>query len=201
MVYSNKCMKFVIMLIFTALYNVLQSPTKKNSIFIYSWPGRAHDAQVWHHSPLCKKLADYCHIENQWIDETFHILGDSAYPMCNYLMSPFCTRARTLSECEKKFKTHLASKRSVIECAFGLLGLRFPQITHLKCRSNKKCIKLVVATCVLHNWCLMEDDDDDSMFELLDQELEVDVNDHKAAAAVESVRANSGGVTNRDFFM
>ena len=118
--------------------------------------------------------------------------------MCNYLMSPFRTRARTLSDCEKKFNTHLASKRSVIECAFGLLGLRFPRITHLKCRSNKKCIKLVVATCVLHNWCLMEDDDDESVFELLDQELEVDVNDHITAAAVEGVHANSGGVTKRD---
>ena len=118
--------------------------------------------------------------------------------MSNYLMSPYRTRARTLSECEKKFNTHLASKRSVIERAFGLLGLRFPWITHLKCKSNNKRIKVVVATCVLHNWCLMEDDDDETVFELLDQQLEVDVNDHITAAAAEGVRANSGGVTKRD---
>ena len=124
-------------------------------------------------------------MENQRIDETFHILGDSAYPMSNYLMAPYRTRARTLSECEKKFNTHLASKRSVIERAFGLLGLRFPWIMHLKCKSNNKRIKVIVATCVLHNWCLMEDDDDKTVFDLLDQELEVDVNDHITAAAVE----------------
>ena len=118
--------------------------------------------------------------------------------MSNYLMSPYRTRARTLSECEKKFNTHLASKRSVIERAFGLLGLRFPRITHLKCKSNTKRIKVVVAACVLHNWCLMEDDDDETVFELLDQQLEVDVNDHITAAAAEGVRANSGGVTKRD---
>ena len=55
-----------------------------------------------------------------------------------------------------------------------------------------------MATCVLHNWCLMEDDDDETVFDLLDQELEVDVNDHITAAAVEGGRANSGGVTKRD---
>ena len=36
------------------------------------------------------------------------------------------------------------------------------------------------------------------LFDLLDQELELDVNDHITAAAVEGVRANSGGVTKRD---
>ena len=44
----------------------------------------------------------------------------------------------------------------------------------------------------------MEDDDDETVFDLLDQELEIDVNDHITAAAVEGVQANSGGVTKRD---
>ena len=137
-------------------------------------------------------------MENQSIDETFHILGDSAYPMSNHLMSPFCTRARKLSDSEKKFNTHLVSKRSVIERAFGLLGLRFPRVTHLKFKTNSKRIKCVVATCVLHNWCLMEDDDDKSVFDFLDEELEMDVNSHITAGAVLGVRANSGGITKRD---
>ena len=140
-------------------------------------------------------------MDNQRIDETFHILGDSAYPMSNHLMSPYRTRARKLSDCEKKFNTHLASKRSVIERAFGLLGLRFPRVTHLKFKTNKKRIKCVVATCVLHNWCLMEDDDDESVFDLLDEELEMDVNSHITAGAVLGMRANSGGVTKRDILM
>ena len=56
-------------------------------------------------------------------------------------------------------------RRAVIERAFGLLGIRFPRITHLKFRSNKKRILCVVATCVLHNLCLLEDDEDESVFE------------------------------------
>ena len=132
------------------------------------------------------------------MDETFHLLGDSAYPMSNYLMSPYCTRARALSESEKKFNTHLASKRSVIERVFGLLRLRFPHITHLKFKSNSNRIKCVVATCILHNWCLMEDDDDETVFDFIDQELEIDVNEGIAAGAVVGPWANSGGVTKRD---
>ena len=118
--------------------------------------------------------------------------------MSNHLMSPYHTRAKKLTDMEKKFNTHLSLKRSVIECAFGLLGLRFPRVTHLPFRDNKKRIKCVVAACVLHNWCLMEDDDDDSLFELLDLELETDVNEQFNAASILGVqRANAGGVTKR----
>ena len=44
----------------------------------------------------------------------------------------------------------------------------------------------------------MEEDDDETVFDLLDQELEMDVNDHITATATEGVQANSGGVTKRD---
>ena len=146
-------------------------------------------------SPLCKELQDLCYIENQRIDHTFHLIGDSAYPMSNHLMVPFRARGRKLTDLEKKFNTHLASKRSVIERAFGLLGLRFPRITHLKCRSNEKRILSVVAACVLHNWCLIEDDDDESLFDFNDTELETDVNDHiSAETELGPQRANAGGV-------
>ena len=149
-------------------------------------------------SPLCKDLPDLCQMENQRIDETFHLIGDSAYPMSNHLMVPFKARGRKLTDNEKKFNTHLASKRSVIECAFGLLGLRFPRVTHLKFKSNEKRITSVVAACVLHNWCLMEDDDDDTVFDLLEVELETDVTDHIAADTVLGARrANAGGVNKR----
>ena len=113
-------------------------------------------------------------------------------------MVPYKKR-NSLTDQEKKFNTHLASKRSVIERAFGLLGIRFPRLTHLRCHTNEKRIIHVVAACVLHNWCLMEDDEDESMFELLDTELETDVNDYMPASAiVGTCRANAGGNNKRD---
>ena len=132
-------------------------------------------------------------MEGLRIDETFHIIRDSAYPLSNYLMVPFKKR-NNLTDQEKKFNTHLASKRSVIACAFGLLGIRFPRLTHLRCCNNEKRIVLVVAACVLHNWCLMEEDEDEEMFELLDGDLETDVNDYMPASAIVGTRrANAGG--------
>ena len=70
---------------------------------------------------LEKELADLCYVPNQHLDETYHILGDSAYPLSNHVMTPYRVRSN-MSLAEKKFNTNLASKRSVIERAFGLLG-------------------------------------------------------------------------------
>ena len=159
---------------------------------------------MWHRSPLFKSLPDLCHVEGLRIDQTFHILGDSAYPLSNHLMVPYKHKKNSLTQMQKTFNTNLASKRSVIERAFGLLGLRFPRLGHLKFRSNDKRIKCVVAACVLHNWCLMEDDDDDSLFKLAEQNevtelLQTDVNDYfPAALIIGKRRANAGGNTKRE---
>ena len=99
---------------------------------------------------------------------------------------------------QKKFNTHLASKRAVIERAFGLLGLRFPRLLKLKVQSLDKRIKCIVAACVLHNWCLMEDDGDDfEEFEGLTLDMDVG-NNLTAEAYLGRKRANGGGITKRD---
>ena len=157
---------------------------------------------MWHKSPLCKDLPELCHIEGQRIHETFHIIGDSAYPLSNNLMIPYKLRKNSLTQEQKNFNCHLSSKRSVIERAFGLLGIRFPRLTHITSRTNDKRIKIVVAACVLHNWCIMEDDDDDAMFRMVQvtEELQTDVNDHIPASLVATGRRNpaAGGNTKRD---
>ena len=53
-----------------------------------------------------------------------------------------------------------------------------------------------MACCVLHTWCLTEDDDDESAFEAFAEELETDVNSEEAIAGTQ--RNSSGGVTKRD---
>ena len=156
---------------------------------------------MWQQSPICKDLPDLCHFDNQRLDQTYHIIGDSAYPMSNHLMSPYRkSRRGNLSDAQKKFNTHLASKRSVIERAFGLLGLRFPRLMHITARSNTKRIKLVVAACILHNWCIMEDDGDEEEFEsIITESLRTDVTRNKPATAIVGLRrAIGGGNTKRN---
>ena len=99
---------------------------------------------------------------------------------------------------QKKFNTHLASKRAVIERAFGLLGLRFPRLVKLKVRSLEKRINCIVSACVLHNWCIMEDDGDE-FDEVQGGNLDLDVaNNLTAKAYLGRRRANGGGITKRD---
>ena len=173
-------------------------PEEMNVFNCFRWPGRAHDARVYAQSPLAEELSDLCHVENRRIDETFHIIGDSAYPLSNYLMTPYRVRKQNMTVQQKKFNTHLASKRAVIERAFGLLGLRFPRLVKLKVRSLEKRINCIVSACVLHNWCIMEDDGDE-FDEVQGGNLDLDVaNNITAEAYLGRRRANGGGITKRD---
>ena len=71
---------------------------------------------------------------------------------------------------------------------------------HLRHKENDKRILVIVAACVLHNWCIMEDDNDDRIFKLAENiELETDVNDYFPTALILGTRrANAGGNSKRD---
>ena len=164
--------------------------------YFFSWPGQAHDARVWQKSPISARLADLCYVEGLRLEDSYHILGDTAYPLSNYLITPYRIRGGRLGTEKKKFNTHLASKRLVIERAFGLLGLRFPRLLKLKCKNHDKQILCVVACCVLHNWCLMEDNNDISSFDAMD-ELETDGHLGLPAAAVLGNTVDCGSGTHK----
>ena len=98
----------------------------------------------------------------------------------------------------KKFNTHLASKRAVIERAFGLLGLRFPRLLKLKVQSLDKRIACIVVACVLHNWCIMEDDGEE-FDDFEGENLDLNVGENITADVyLGRRRANGGGITKRN---
>ena len=103
-----------------------------------------------------------------------------------------------MSLAQKKFNTNLASKRSVIERAFGLLGQRFPRLLKLKVKSLDKKIICIVSACVLHNWCIMENDVDEEDFEEAISNLDCHVNRFTAEAELGRRRALGGGNTKRE---
>ena len=103
-----------------------------------------------------------------------------------------------MSLAQKKFNTNLASKRSVIERAFGLLGQRFPRLLKLKVKSLDKKIMCIVSTCVLHNWCILENDVDEDDFEETISNLDFNVNRFSAEAELGCRRALGGGNTKRE---
>ena len=166
-------------------------------IIICRWPGKAHDARVWSKSPLSEDLADLCYIQDRRLDETFHILGDSAYPLSNNVMTPYRV-TQNMTMAQKKFNTNLASKRSVIERAFGLLGLRFPRLMKLIVKSLEKRIACIISACVLHNWCIFEDDCDEENFEDYVSNIDFTVNRFSAETIMGRRRALGGGLTKRE---
>ena len=167
--------------------------------FIFSvvncrWPGKAHDARVFNQSPLREELAELCYLPNQCLDEMYHILGDSAYPLSNHLLTPYRIRSN-MTLAQKKFNTNLASKRSVIERAFGLLGQRFPRLLKLKVKTLEKKIACIVSACVLHNWCIIENDVDEEEFNEVISSFDCNVNRFTAEAELGRRRALGGGNT------
>ena len=80
------------------------------------WPGRSHDSRVFRHNPLYRTLPDRLLApQPRPIVETYHIVGDSAFPISQQVMTPFKREQNQaqLNDVQKKFNKHLSSKRNV----------------------------------------------------------------------------------------
>lgn len=118
-------------------------------------PGRAHDASVFRSSTLFTQLTNP---ENAFLAPNQHLLGDSAYLLSILLiniMTPFKDNGH-LTRQQINFNMKHASMRSIIERAFGLLKVKFRRLQYLNVKSVKMAIKIVSATCTLHNFILIQ---------------------------------------------
>lgn len=113
-------------------------------------PSRMHDARVFEWSPISEKIGGIC-------AGLFHLLGDGAYPLRDFLLIPF-KDCGNLTPRQKKFNKKLSQTRVKIENCFGLLKRRFRQLKVLEFHSVKMMSKFIFATCVLHNLCIEESD-------------------------------------------
>jgi hypothetical protein len=122
------------------------------------WPGSANDARVWSHSPIGQLLAANSDI----MPVNSHLLGDSAYPLQNYLMTPYRDNGH-LSQKQKTFNVRLSSKRVVVEQAIGLLKNRFRRLRYLNVATPQFAAEITMAACILHNICLRDPDADNEL--------------------------------------
>ena len=76
------------------------------------WPGCVHDARVLRNSGLYHKAE-----AGELIIPNFYILGDSAYPLRNWLVTPF-KNVGQLTRQQIKFNQRLSSVRQNVERAF-----------------------------------------------------------------------------------
>lgn len=144
---------------------ILQGICKDDLQFIHTnigWPGRVHDAKVLKNSSIWTDGYQKCRFGQN------HLLGDAAYPLKVWLITPYRDTGR-LTRQQKYFNKCLASKRQVIERAFGLLKGRFRRLKHINNRSVISICDSIQAACVLHNICIQNGEDIEEFLEQEDQ--------------------------------
>lgn len=118
-----------------------------------------HDANIYRKSFIYPKLKDLCECDE-------HILGDGAYPISEWMMTPY-REVGELSASELNFNYKLSKSRVIIENAFGLLKERFRQLVRLDFHEVDSMAKFVISCCVLHNLCIYAKDPfDETVVEL-----------------------------------
>ena len=144
---------------------VLQAVVREDMRFtnVYTgWPGKVHDARVFRHSPLYHTLQEKCG-EN-------HILADSAYPNLPSVLTPFRDNGQ-LTRVERKYNQVHSGIRSLVERAFALLKNRFRRLKYLDQKDVTTMISTIITACVIHNLCIMSNDELDGNFVMYDGDI------------------------------
>lgn len=134
---------------------ILQAVSDHRLLFLdifVGWPGSSHDARVFKNSPLFLDSAE------KVIPKNKYILGDAAYPLLPWLMTPFKDYG-TLSREKQNYNKQHSRGRQVVERAFGQLKGRFRRLTFFYVHKIEFLTYCIVAACVLHNICLINDDE------------------------------------------
>lgn len=115
-------------------------------------PGRLHDGRVFRLSPLYDVLMGVA----PPVNESQHMLGDSAYPLLPFLLKPYRDNGH-LTNIQSTFNSKMSSIRSIIEQTFGLLKSKFRRLKYLHMARTDMIPSVITAACVLHNLIIASD--------------------------------------------
>jgi hypothetical protein len=139
-------------------FNVMAAalPNRSFCYVFCGFPGSVHDSTVFQNCSLFQKLDTRCH--DLFDPRKYHIIADSAFPLKEWLITPYKkSDAQPLSPAKKLFNRKLSSTRMVIELIFGDLKNRFKRCTDVN-TSIDRGVQIVVTCCVLHNICIQQGD-------------------------------------------
>lgn len=113
------------------------------------YAGSVHDARVFRLTDIGQKAVS----DSLFSDNSFHIIGDSAYPLLLSLMCPYRDNGH-LSRTQLKFNRILSSTRSVIERAFGRWKGKFRRMKYLDMTRTENMPTVIEASMIMHNFIL-----------------------------------------------
>lgn len=155
------------------------------------YPGSVHDARVFRNSPICREVE--VNPDNYFPGNT-HILGDAAYPLKRWLLTPFRDNGHLTAQ-QRRYNFAHSSTRMVVERSIGLLKNRFRKLkTMMDIDKTDDIPEVIVSACILHNICIIEDDIDDFLDDSNDSDDDDDEDDDIFPPGV-------GGVDKRNMIM
>ena len=113
------------------------------------WPGCTHDARVLRNSSLFSRAE-----AGELFSADKVVIGDSAYPVKNWLITPFKDNGH-LGARRRRFNKVLSSSRPVVERAIGHIKRRFRRLRELTIHEPKHIACIILAGCILHNLCVI----------------------------------------------
>ena len=119
---------------------------------VCQWPGSVHDSRIFANSRL-KLSLDSGLIRGR-------LLGDAGYPLLPYLIVPYPTQNSTPQQ--RRFNHAHSRARMAIEKSFGVLKRRFPGLKNeIRLTDPTEICKLIHSSFILHNMCILHNDEDD----------------------------------------
>lgn len=148
---------------------VLMALTDANYKFTYidvGCKGRISDGGVYNRCSLYNAIEnDLLNIPTSKclpgsnVQTPFVILADDAFALKPYLMKPYNFRGQ--NRAEQIFNYRLSRGRRMVESTFGIMASRFRLLRTTIELNEENVKKCVLAICVLHNWLMCVNSDED----------------------------------------
>ena len=121
------------------------------------WPGSVHDARVFSHSSIYKKITEHTLLPDRTISVNevsipLYLISDSAYFFQTWLMKPF-THGTVLTAQQKTFNYRICRVRIVVENSYGRLKARWRRLMKRNDMNIDNIPHAIIAACILHNIC------------------------------------------------
>lgn len=119
------------------------------------WIGPRLSSFVFRNSPVAR----FIELPEEYFPNNSHIIGDAAYGIHPHVMMPFRNNGH-LTDQQINFNYCLLSTRIAVEHAIESLKMHFRILLDcLPLTDTKKVPKFILACCVLHNICLLQNDE------------------------------------------